>query len=74
MADYLKMTSFLRKKKSEASFHSKLNFFQILKKQSCSSKAQDIAKKIFQDGGCYQNGVCTFSYMQICLVTVILGL
>jgi hypothetical protein len=30
----------------KGSSHPKLNFFQILKKQSCSSKTQDIAKKL----------------------------
>jgi hypothetical protein len=30
-------------------FHPKLNFFQILKKQSCSTKTQDIQKKIAKE-------------------------
>jgi hypothetical protein len=44
--------------------HPKLNFFHIRKNQICSTTTQDVPKnlpkKIFQDGGYFQNGVCTF--------------
>jgi hypothetical protein len=66
MADFSKMTSFLKKNDffQKGPSYPKLNWFQILKKQSCSTKTQDIPKKLpkiyFQDGGYFQNGVCTF--------------
>jgi hypothetical protein len=44
--------------------HLKLNFFQIPKQQSCSTKTQEIPKKLpkktFQYGGYFHNGVCNF--------------
>jgi hypothetical protein len=54
-----KKTTFFQKGPS----HPKLNFFQILTKQSCRPKTQDVRKKNQkknQDGGYFQNGVCTF--------------
>jgi hypothetical protein len=66
MADFTKMTSFLRKNRlfQKSPSHPILKFFQIHKKQSCSTKTQDIPKNlpknIFQDSGYFQNGVCTF--------------
>jgi hypothetical protein len=80
MADFSRMTSFLRKNLFFS--HPELNFFQILKKQSCSTKTQDIPKKFAKQNfprwpkmaDIFKMAFVLFSCMKICLVTVILGL
>jgi hypothetical protein len=68
MADFSKMTSFLRKnrlffKRVVPTLNS--TFFKSEKGNSVVQRPKiyqkNLPKKIFQDGGYFQNGVCTFS-------------
>jgi hypothetical protein len=67
MANFLKMTSFLRKNRLFFKrFVPTLNstFFKSEKGKSAVQQPKiyqkKLQKKIFQDGGYFQNGVCTF--------------
>jgi hypothetical protein len=64
---------------SKGSFPPLTQFFSKFSKsnlvvQSPKVYQKKLPNKIFQYGGYFQNGVCTFSYMKICLMIVILGL